>query len=158
LVKAPRKTYRVALTKIEGDPSDATDNWTAESSVNPGLEEHRRGVWPVTYTVTGGRHRAIGRTIAIEATGTGEDKPLVVATLTTRKDGTYRKSSALPGGPPVLDELRRHQCHVRHELETGLGRGTLTTSSQRSRSWASVRCHHSSTSSGLQPRSVVAMS
>lgn len=143
IVKAPRKTYRVALTKIAGDPSDATDRWTANFSVNPkALRNIDAGVWPVTYAVTGAasasasidghvrrgtrasfnagpepvrenritfsgkleradwtnhRYRGISRPIAIEATGPDEDEPLIIARLTTRKDGTYRTTQRFPG-------------------------------------------------------------
>jgi hypothetical protein len=143
VVKAPRKTYRVTLTKTSGDPSDATDKWAGTISVHPkALRNTDAGVWRVTYDVTGAtsdsasidghlrrgtrasfnagpepvrnnritfsgkleradwtthRYRGIARSIAIQATGPDEDEPLTVATLTTRKVGTYRHTQRFPG-------------------------------------------------------------
>jgi hypothetical protein len=55
VIKAPRKTYRVALTKTGDDePGALTEKWAGTFSVSPRtLGNSDAGVWPLTYTLTG---------------------------------------------------------------------------------------------------------
>jgi hypothetical protein len=55
VIKAPRKTYRVTLTKTGDDePGALTERWAGTFSVSPRtLRNSDAGAWPLTYRVTG---------------------------------------------------------------------------------------------------------
>ena len=54
VIKAPRTTYRIKLTKAPDDPTSPSNYWVGRLSLNPTkLRNGDAGVWPVTYQVTG---------------------------------------------------------------------------------------------------------
>jgi hypothetical protein len=55
VIQAPRKTYRVTLTRTGDDePGALSEKWAGPFSVSPRpLRNSDAGVWPLTYRVTG---------------------------------------------------------------------------------------------------------